>query len=577
MLIMRKKIAMASPVMLISMLCGALVFGQGRYSVVIDELMADPTPQVGLPNTEWLELRNTTNATINLQGWRLAKTTGVSGPMPLYNLLPDSCVMVCTGTQVPVLQAFGRAIAVTSFPSLSNDADLVWLQNPAGALVHAVDYNVSWYQNAVKADGGWTLEMIDTRNPCAGGSNWRASNDTRGGSPGIINSINATNRDVVAPRLQRGSAPDSVNIVLSFDEPLDSNSAIGAAKYAVSNGIGSPVAVTALAPLFNRVNLRLATPLQRGTVYMVSANGIADCSGNSMTNATVKVGLSSVADSLDLVVNELLFDPPAFGFDYIEIYNRSNKIIDLRTISLANRSSSTGAIGSVTPLSANNYLLFPGEYVAASQSPATVQQTYVVKNPDAFLAMGSLPSFPDDKGNAILLNNLGRVVDELPYDDNWHFALVDNKQGVALERLNPDGPTNSAENWTSAASSAGFGTPTAQNSQFMANQQAQGEVSVAPKMFSPDNDGFEDFALLSFQFPQAGYVANVTIYDAAGRPVRILQRNTTCAAKGSFRWDGLDDKMLKVPVGSYIIYTDIFDISGKKKRFKTTVVVARKF
>ena len=59
---------------------------------------------------------------------------------------------------------------------------------------------LSWYQNAVKKDGGWTLEMIDTKNPCAGISNWKASIDTRGGSPGKKNSIDAVNNDQSAPQ-----------------------------------------------------------------------------------------------------------------------------------------------------------------------------------------------------------------------------------------------------------------------------------------------------------------------------------------------------------------------------------------
>ena len=100
---------------------------------------------------------------------------------------------------------------------------------------------------------------------------------------------------------------------------------------------------------------------------------------------------------------------------------------------------------------------------------------------------------------------------------------------------------------------------------------------INPKMFSPDNDGFEDFALIQFKFPGPGYIANVTIYDAAGRPVKTLQRNTTTAASGSFKWDGLDDKLQKVPAGTYIIYTDIFNLQGKKKQFKNIVVVAKKF
>ncbi|MFT3909471.1 MAG: hypothetical protein QM737_08610 [Ferruginibacter sp.] len=51
-----------------------------QYDVVIDELMADPDPQVSLPNLEWLELRNTSTADINLLGWTLVKPTGASGP-----------------------------------------------------------------------------------------------------------------------------------------------------------------------------------------------------------------------------------------------------------------------------------------------------------------------------------------------------------------------------------------------------------------------------------------------------------------------------------------------------------------
>ncbi|MGZ8516757.1 MAG: lamin tail domain-containing protein, partial [Chitinophagaceae bacterium] len=45
---------------------------QNRYDVVIDEIMADPTPQIGLPNNEWLELKNTSSSAVNLQGWRIA-------------------------------------------------------------------------------------------------------------------------------------------------------------------------------------------------------------------------------------------------------------------------------------------------------------------------------------------------------------------------------------------------------------------------------------------------------------------------------------------------------------------------
>jgi flagellar hook assembly protein FlgD len=76
---------------------------------------------------------------------------------------------------------------------------------------------------------------------------------------------------------------------------------------------------------------------------------------------------------------------------------------------------------------------------------------------------------------------------------------------------------------------------------------------------------------------EPGYVANVTIYDAGGRPVRVLQRNTTIAASGSFRWDGLNDKQQRVATGNYIVLFEAFNLQGKKQAFKKGVTVARKF
>ena len=52
-----------------------------RFDIVIAEIMADPSPQVNLPNNEWIELRNTSGITINLSGWRIGDAAGLSGPM----------------------------------------------------------------------------------------------------------------------------------------------------------------------------------------------------------------------------------------------------------------------------------------------------------------------------------------------------------------------------------------------------------------------------------------------------------------------------------------------------------------
>ncbi len=547
-----------------------------RYNIVIDELMADPTPQLGLPGNEWIELRNTSSTAFNLLGWRIGDATGQSGSMPAYNLLPDSFVIVCAGSAVAAMSAYGPTIAVTGFPSLDNTGDMIYLRSSQNRIIHAVSYTDTWYRNELKKDGGWTLEMIDTKNPCSGFTNWNASKDVKGGTPGKLNSVNAANPDDIAPQLLRAYAIDSLNIILIFDEPLDSLKAATVANYNVSDGIGAPQIVITISPVFDKVNLRLTIPLSRSKVYTVTVTGVTDCVNNLVgPKNTARVGLSEVADSLDIVINEILFNPRSNGTDYIEIYNRSNKIFDLKQTYIANRSS-TGVISNIKQLSSENYLLFPQDHMVITEDPSIVKRDYITLNMDAFVSLASMPSFNDDKGDAIILNAQGNFVDELKYDEKWHFNLIDNREGVALERIDYNAVTQNPDNWHSAATSVGYGTPTYKNSQYRLDLQVPGTIRVNPEIISPDNDGMDDFATIDYSFPSAGYVANITIFDANGRAVRYLQRNALCGIKGNFRWDGLGERYQKLPVGIYIIYTEVFNLGGKKKQFKNTIVLARK-
>jgi hypothetical protein len=546
-----------------------------RYDIVIDEIMADPTPQIGLPNNEWIELKNTSTVAINLLGFRVSDLSGQSGAMPSYLLKPDSFVIVCTSSAVAAMSVFGPTISLTSFPSLDNAGDQLSLTSPQGKIIHAVNYNISWYQNELKKDGGWTLEMIDTKNPCSGFTNWKASVDVKGGTPGKKNSVDAANSDRTSPKLLRAFAIDNLNITLVFDEPLDSLKGATANNYNISDGIGVPQSAITVAPVFDRVNLKLNTSLVANKVYTVTVNNVTDCAGNTIgsKNAT-RVGLSSVADSFDIVINEILFNPKPNGIDYIEIYNRSQKIIDAKQLYIANRNT-TNIISSIQQLSTESVLLFPGDFLVITEDPQIVMLQYVTTNPDAFIQVSNMPSFNDDKGDVIILNAQGKIVDEVVYSDKWHFALIANTEGVSLERIDYNA-ASVQNNFHSAATSVGYGTPGYKNSQFRTDLQARGEITVIPEIFSPDNDGIDDFAVINYNFPSPGYVVNITIFDASGRMVRYLQKNALNGIKGSYIWDGLGEKQQKLSQGIYIIYTEIFNTDGKKKQFKNTIVLARR-
>lgn len=545
-----------------------------RFDLVITEIMADPSPVVGLPNAEFIEIRNVSSTPFNLNGWKISDATSTATITANFTLQPDSIAILCTNSNVAAFSIFGRTVGVSSFPSLDNDGDLISLKSPQGKTVHAVNFTTDWYQNEVKKDGGWSLEMIDPKTPCSGMSNWKASNDASGGTPGKNNSIDGVNTDAAPPQLIRTYSLDNVTIVAFFDEPLDSTSASSVSNYSLSNNI-AVTSATAQAPLFNSVVLKLSTPLQSQNSYTLTVSNLTDCKGNPIgvyNKATA--GIAEDALSNDVIINEILFNPKPNAFDYVEIYNRSNKIIDASKLYIANKNAS-GGLTSVKKLSETPFNIFPDDYVVVTEDAASVKHEYQVEYPQNVLVLSSLPSFPDDKGVVVITNSQGNVVDEVSYSEKWHFALINDDEGVALERIDPNDSSQKQGNWHSAASTAGYGTPTYKNSQYKQTASVNAIIEVSPKIFSPDNDGHDDIATVTYQVSEPGYVANITIFDANGRLVRYLLKNALLGLKGSWNWDGLNENGQKLPVGTYIIFTEIFNLQGKKKRFRNTVVLAR--
>jgi hypothetical protein len=560
---------------LLLLLAGTNAIGQNRFDVVIDEIMADPTPQVGLPNNEWIEIKNATGSAINLLNWRLADASGQSGPFPNITLQPDSFLIICSSSAVTAMNAFGRTISVTSFPSLDNASDLIFIKSSAGKIIHAVNYSDEWYQSVVKEDGGWTLEMIDTHNPCCGSSNWKASVSGNGGTPGKKNSVDGINGDIIPPHIKKAYSTDSLTIVVVFDEPIDSLQGATTNNYSIDGGL-QIISALCLQPVFKEVQLKLNAAMVPNTIYTVSGGNIKDCSGNTiLSGSKVKTGLPSDPLPAEFVINEILFNPRPAGYDYVEFYNNSNKILDASQLMMANRNSS-GVVSSLRSLSDDPFYIFPKEYFVVTENAASLAIQYLVRDLETVSEIPSLPSFPDDEGFVIALNKWGIIVDEVDYKDDWHFKLIDNNEGISLERLLASGASQDQGNWHSAASTAGFGTPGYKNSQQQFPESGNAMLVISPKIFSPDNDGHDDVAIVHYSMEAKGFIANITIFDAGGRPVRFLVKNALLGYDGYWNWDGLDEKGVQLPIGSYIIFTELFNLEGKKAYFKNSVVLARK-
>ncbi|HEY0899751.1 MAG TPA: lamin tail domain-containing protein, partial [Sphingobacteriaceae bacterium] len=205
--------------------------------IIITEIFADPSPEVGLPLAEFIEVFNPGKEPIDLSGWILSDPT-VKSVIKKGLIAPSEYVILCPASDTLQYQTFGKTIGLAPWPSLNNGSDQIVLQSFTKRMVDSVAYRDSWYQDSAKVEGGWSLELINLTNDCPGKSNWLASKDPRGGTPGRENSVAGMAGSNEPFQLLHAKLKDSVSVLLTFSKPLDSLPAADVSNYQLNNGAG---------------------------------------------------------------------------------------------------------------------------------------------------------------------------------------------------------------------------------------------------------------------------------------------------------------------------------------------------
>ena len=380
--------------------------------------------------------------------------------------------------------------------------------------------------------------------------------------------------DAIPPTVVEVIPLSFTEIEVVFDEVVDEASANEVSNYLIDGNIGSPqnVELDLIEP--NKVFLTLNNALTNNTSYNLQVKNVKDKNENVMTEQSLPFNLlvpEPIAPN-DIIINEILFNPLTGGKDFVEIYNASNKILNLGELYIGNISLFDVKESDIE----NDYLMMPGEYIVFTEDRDDILEKYTVEN-EAALIDNDLPSFNDKDGNVSIFYKDGDnriMIDSFDYNENFHFALLDDEDGVSLERINSNTSSQTASNWHSAASTVGFATPTYENSQLRSTQNNSEIFSIPETVFSPDQDGFQDLLLIEYQVENQGYLATVKIYDAKGRLVRQLFSNELLAQQGTLTWDGLTDDGLKARIGIYVILAEIFNLNGDTQQFKKSCVLA---
>ena len=614
------------------------LYAQSPSDILINEIMANPKGLVSLPETEYVELHNSTEQAISLTDWwfvydktqvKLSELTVPAGGFVVLYRANRAITVAPNGLQMPL----------EKFPAqLNNNGKLLQLYDANGVLHDEVFYD--------KAIAAVSWERC--------GEEWISCTDERGGTPGEGNSCRASNNETpITPEEPEEPAPTYTTGCIWINEVMaDPNGLVAlpqteyvelhnrsdqrinlenwqfrygdkptlltdyklpAQGYVVLYRSGREIKVDAQggalplekfpSALLNAgKTLSLVDPTgqvidqityekaKAGIAWERSATGLylstdprggtPGATNSAPTSPTpdeptdpempdeqttpdtpetpdnneTPVEASSVQPG-EIILNELLPAPFAEGSEYIELYNRSQQTLSLTGLALATRKAD-GSISTLYPLSAITTPLEPGGYALLSKLLSGVEAFYLISSPQALYEV-KLPVLANNGATVVLLRLTDlTVIDEVSYSPKWHDSAIKDPKGVALERLDPDKPTQDATNWHSAAESAGYGTPGYRNSQQLLPSST---LNGFERPYWSDS---ERSYLLRYQLADAGYRCRIWVFDTMGRRIAEIANLSTLATEGTLRWDGIGYDGSRPKPGIYIFYAELFLPNG---------------
>lgn len=259
--------------------------------------------------------------------------------------------------------------------------------------------------------------------------------------------------DTDPPILLTTTVVNAQQIDLLFNESVHANVTNSTANFALN-----PLVTIQNCTLdaLNPALLHLAVQsLINGQSYQLFINNVSDLANNISptinTNFSYLVGDSVVKG--DIIISEFLADPdPSVGLplvEYIELFNKSNKYIDLTGWKIGD---ATGD-GTIT-----GGFIFPGAYKIICSNASLVDY------PNG-IGVTNFPSL-NNAGDAIVLKQPNLfIMDQITYTSNWYKDNNKKNGGYSIELINPNDPCSDEDNW-SASNALNGGTPGTQNSVF---------------------------------------------------------------------------------------------------------------
>ena len=520
-----------------------------------------------LPSTKYapfVEVFNRSEKALTLAGttWGNGSSERVIGNHMLY---PGESLIFCKKADTLNFEQIPKDV-ISTMPSFSKSGHL-WMKNVEDQMIDGMYYADSFFMEGKANAGAYSLIRLDSLKPCAGVSDWAAS-ESPGGTPGSQNFQVMPNTVGVA-KLWHIYPINASQLRLTYSGPLGIEPPeiqINASGHAVDWSVWNTD--------FNSWVLTWSEAFLPFTAYRLTQKESSGCNGAYVPAQSLAFEVPGNVKGLRL--NEILFDPIDDEPDYIELVNWGENAIDLRGLFLGSYSSS-GVGQDFVEFAPDGYLLMPGAYVLITEGEHLLGKHFPAYSSKNTLLVNRLPSYPNSGGGVIVFDSIGQVLDSFLYSPSMHSSLLVQSEGVSLERIDPNFRGPQSGNWISASASENFGTPGYENSQRRKNvKTGTKHWSLASASFSPDGDGFEDQAMLRYADLKPGCTATITVHALNGVKVGDWANNLPIGTKGQLLWEGQDGFGMPLGDGPYLVVIAWTDREGNSQHERLVLVKASK-
>lgn len=536
-------------------------------ALVVNEIMPAPRADQDLPNVEYIELYHAGDHEFRLEDLKLSNSRS-STRLSEYWFLPGEYLILVPESQANEFKDFGSVLPVKNWPTLLNSGDRVTLEDSDGIVIDRISYTTSSWGGNTFASGGFSLEVPNPFFLCDNSVFLEPSLDPMRGTPGFQNSNYDLNFETVSSRIESAYFIDSSSVSLIFSRPILPKVSEKPFVFTPFLDVDSLAFISAI-----EVRIFLKTPARLNQEYRLEITDLKDCFGNEITQQRITIILPESPQKGDVIINEVLFNPRTGDPKFVELWNVSQKSINLENWALANLNS-TGFPDQVRVFGAQGLIMPPNSYLAITTDVGALRLTYPKSSNGRFLQLPTLPSYPIAGGTVILLNPEREIVEPFEYSEDLHHPLLRDPKGVSLERISSDSPASLKSNWQSASGNQDYATPGRKNSQALESEFESEIIQIDPEIFDPGGSSGVPFTSIRYQLGASGWMGTFRIYNSAGQLIQTLAQNQILGSEGLLTWSGTDSTGQLVRAGYYILMVDLYEPSGSTKVVKKTIVVA---